>query len=487
MTPFLSYILKSALCLSVFFLAYEVFLKKETFFQLNRIFLVFGLGLSFLIPAFPVASPFRTSAVPAAGDMPMLSAPPAGGFEPADLLVVLYAAGVLLFLVRFGLQLLKLRRVVRKHGIRRLRGVKIVAVDRLFSPFSFFDLIFLDPGPSLDADLRRILAHEQVHIRQHHTLDILLMEVALSLQWFNPFVWPYKKALQETHEYLADAGVIAQGFSSVRYQLHMFEQHVGAPLFEFGHNFKKSQIKRRIMMLSKIKSPASARLKLLLALPLALGLALAFAQPRLVAGTAAQDVLIASDHSKEKDLEIKEELTKLEAVEKALREKSAATQDEKTKKELEMKLKEIQVKRQKLAGPLPGVEYPPPPPPTPEEFKAMAKELQAKEEAVKIEFEKTTDEGKRTELKATLEKIRKKEESLKAMFDKAKIAGSSKLSVDQFKKAMAELDAKEKDVRAKRAQTTNPEEEAKLEQILKKIAEKRDYLKKNAEMDKASR
>ena len=484
MTSVLVYLLKAALFLAVFYLVYEIFLKKETFFHLNRFFLVAGLWLSFLIPAFPIASPFRTETVSAGGDLSLLSVPPSGGFEPADFLVVLYAAGVLVFLARFGFQLLKLRRVVQAHGIRRLRGVKIVAVDRLFSPFSFFDLIFLDPGPSLDADIRRILAHEQVHIRQLHSLDILLMEVVLSLQWFNPFVWPYKKALQATHEYLADAGVIAQGYSPVRYQLHMFEQHVGAPLFEFGHNFKTSQIKRRIMMLSKTKSPAAARLKVLLALPLALGLILAFAQPRLVAGpAAAQDTQVASDHSKEKGIAIKDDLAKLEAVEKDLREKLDATQDEKEKKELAMKLKDLELKRNQLAGKKIelGVEY------SPEQIQAMLKEIEAKEKAVAEEYEKTTDAAKKAELKATLEKIREKDDGLHKMLNKQFAVAPRKLSPDELKKAMIELEAKENDVRAKLAETANPEEKAKLEQLLKKIAEKREFLKKNAEMDKASR
>jgi len=484
MTPALSYVLKTALCLTLFYLAYEIFLKKETFFQLNRFFLVAGLWLSFIIPAFPVASPFRTFTVTGAGDISLLSAPPSGGFMPADLLIVLYAAGVLAFLARFGFQLLKLRRVVQAHGIRRLRGVKIVAVDRLFSPFSFFDLIFLDPGPSPDADIRRILAHEQVHIRQLHSLDILLMEIVLSLQWFNPFVWPYKKALQATHEYLADAGVIAQGFSPVRYQLHMFEQHVGAPLFEFGHNFKKSQIKRRIMMLSKTKSPAAARLKLLLALPLALGLILAFAQPRLVAGPAAvQETVVKDDEARMQADHVKTELERLAAMEKEVRDKLATTQDESAKKELEMMLKKIAAKKHELTGPVPGVQVMD----SPEQLKAMAVELQAKEEALKMEFEKTTDESKKVEIKAALSKTREKEEQLKIMFERGKTSGAYLPSKEECRKMMAELDAKEADVRAKLAETTNPEEKAKLEQLLEKIAAKRESLKKSAEMDKASR
>jgi hypothetical protein len=252
MTPFLSYILQASIALAVLYGIYEILLKRETFFQINRIYLVSSLLLAFLIPAFPVVSPFRTAAGgPAFVLAEELS--PAGaaslGFGLVDLLPYLYWAGVMVFLFRFGFQLARLARVIRRNGIRRIGGVKVVTVDREFPPFSFLGIIFLGQGLDRNGNLRRILAHEGVHIHQLHTFDVLLMEIVLSLQWFNPFVWPYKKALQATHEYLADAGVIAQGFSSVRYQLLMFEQHIGASLFELGNNFKRSQITRRIMML----------------------------------------------------------------------------------------------------------------------------------------------------------------------------------------------------------------------------------------------
>jgi hypothetical protein len=346
--------------------------------------------------------------------------------------------------------------------------VKIVAVERLFSPFSFFDIIFLNPGPSLDANLRRILAHEQVHIRQQHTLDVLLMEVVLSFQWFNPFVWPYKKALQETHEYLADSGVIAQGFSSVRYQLHMFEQNVGASLFEFGNNFKKSQIKRRIIMLSQMKSPGVARLKLLLALPLLAGLVLAFAQPRLVAGSpAALDQVQAADPSHEKNIKVKEELKKLEAMEADIRKQMETTSDEGAKKELKMKLEKIAYMRKDLSmNNGASSEF------SPAERKAMASELKEKEAAIKAAYEKSTDENEKAKLKEQLAKLRQKEESLKAMPGKSPAVAPSGFSTDEMKKMLADLKAKQSDLKAKIGETTDPAEKADLEKMLKKIQAK---------------
>jgi len=432
MKPLLIYILQSGLCLAVFYLVYELFLKRETYFQLNRIFLVSGLLLSFFIPAFPITSPFKTPAAPIKFDYASIPSASVRGFGSADFLYVLYGIGVLVFLLRFGLQLAKLRRVVRTHGIHRLCGAKIVAVDRLFSPFSFLDIIFINQEPSIDANLRRILAHEQVHIRQQHTLDVLLMEIVLSLQWFNPFVWPYKKALQETHEYLADSGVIARGFSSVKYQALMFEQHVGASLFEFGNNFKKSQIKRRIMMLSRIKSPKAAKLKLLLALPLAIVLVLIFAEPRVADRTSAfGEKSGPADPTQAKVTEVKEEFDKLIAEEQDLRRTLETAQDKTTKKELAKKIETVIQERQQLAAAHNANFIP-----SPHELEVIFKELKEKEGVLLAELEKTTDESKKTALMKTLENIKQYRALLK---DAARYYESPQPATKEMKKQMVEL------------------------------------------------
>ena len=258
------------------------------------------------------------------------------------------------------------------------------------------------------------------------------MEIVLSLQWFNPFVWPYKKALQETHEYLADSGVIAQGFSSVKYQLLMFEQHVGASLFEFGNNFKKSQIKRRIMMLSKIKSPKAAKLKLLLALPLAIALVLIFAEPRVAARTSAfLEKSAPADPTQAKITEVKEEFDKLIAVEQSLRGKLETARDETTKKELAKKIKTVIQKRQQLAASHNANFIP-----SPHELEVLFKELKEKGVVLRAELEKTTDKSKKNELMKTLENVEQYRALLK---DAARYYESPRPATEEMKKQMVEL------------------------------------------------
>lgn len=461
MSDFLRHVLESGVCLTVFYAIYWVFLKKETYFRLNRFYLVSSLFFSFIIPALNIPSPFLIA--PAAPQnfhagggiaIPVRS----GGTE--KILLAVYAAGVLLFLARFILHLTNLYAVVRRNGIRHENNVSLVSVDKDFSPFSFLNFVFINDRCLTAGSLQRILAHERVHIHQYHSLDILLMELVIILQWFNPFVWPYKKSLQETHEYLADDGVIAQGFSVAMYQLLVFEQHVGAKLFEFANNFKQSQIKRRLTMMSKIKSRNTAKLKLLLILPLASFLVLAFANPRAVskvdnaAVSAPQENAPQSQEDqlrKQKIAQAHEELKMLKDKELKLREKLAAVEDPEKKKELKMNLSQVLEKQQRLEQFLvtAGV----PQEPGGMGLKAEFKMLQEKEISIRAELEKADDPAKQADLKATLAKLKKEYLILKA---------------------------KEGDIRAALEKTADPQKKAELEDTLKKVLQKQAMLKEKA-------
>jgi len=434
MTSFLLYIFHAGVALTVFFAIYELFLKKETYFQLNRIYLVSGLLLAFLIPALPVTSPFAAPAALPALDVSATPSAAARAFGPAGLLSILYWAGAFIFLLRFGLQLLRLRRIVRRNGIRLVRGVKVVEVDHDFPPFSFLDIVFVGEGFSHDPSFRRILAHEEVHIRQQHTFDVLLMEIVLSLQWFNPLVWPYKKALQATHEYLADSGVIAQGFSPVKYQLLVFEQHLGASLFEPGNNFKRSQIKRRIMMLSKAKSPNAAKLKLLLALPLALALVLAFAEPKTAASPAGPVVgqeksgKTADDQAIAQKQHVQEELKRLVTMEKELRAKLESAPNDEARAEIKNKLKTVIEKRKEMEAAVANPGIGKPFPASIEELEDELAKLQAKEKDVREKLKVTTEPQRQAKLEETLKKITQIQETYKNALEKAKANKAAKSS-----------------------------------------------------------
>jgi len=483
MNPFLLYMLKVASCLSLFYAFFRLGLRKETYFHLNRLYLVSSLLLAFILPAFPVASPFLTAPA-AAGEMPKTMSIPiaARSFGPADALLLIYAAGAMFFLLRFGAHLVRLAGVVRRSGIRRAGAFRIVAVDKDFAPFSFLGLVFINAQRIADGDLRRILAHERVHVRQGHTFDVLLMELVVILQWFNPFVWPYKKALRETHEYLADAGVIAQGFGPVGYRRLVFEQHVGAALFEFGNNFKQSQIKRRITMMSKNQSSGASRLKLLLAVPLVLALVLVFAYPRAAAPAAPSLTLTRGGQTsappdkvelKAKAEKLIQELMKLEDLDKQIGLKMEQAADDATKKELVLKRDDVRKKIEHTRQALIETGYAPPPADKADmmNLKAEYKMLDEKAADVRTEMEKTEDPAKKTELKAMLEKIAAKQEDLKQMAAHEGIL-VKKVTIDDLKKMSVELEAKGADVKAQLEKTDDPSKKAELKELLQKIQQK---------------
>ncbi|MCK7461604.1 MAG: hypothetical protein MZU84_05860 [Sphingobacterium sp.] len=191
------------------------------------------------MPAAALSLPAAAARTPAA---------PAGP-APLDFLLAVYAAGAAfalgLFLVRVG----RIAWMAVRCGCERHRGLRIVLCGHSGEPFSFFRFVFVDRSQARGADIDRVLAHELAHVRQLHSLDVVLAEVLSVVQWFNPFVWPYKRSLRETHEYLADRAVIAQGCPLARYQLLIVEQSVGGRLLELASSFRTSQIKRRIVML----------------------------------------------------------------------------------------------------------------------------------------------------------------------------------------------------------------------------------------------
>ncbi len=522
MTSFTLYLLESAACLALFYVGFRLFLRKETYFKLNRVYLVSSLLISLILPTFRVTSPIFFARATAPLSFLPSSAAPVKTWGLGETLLLLYVLGAGVFLARFVFHMIKLYFVVKKYKTTRLNGVRIVSVDKDFSPFSFLNYIFINDRKTSEHNMRRIIAHENIHIKQYHTFDILLIELITVLQWFNPFVWPYKKSLQETHEFLADYGVIAQGFSTAKYQLLMFEQHVGVKLFEFANNFKQSQIKRRITMMSKIKSRSTAKLKLLLIVPMAMLLLLAFAEPKpagtqvaeapgadmfgiKVTGKTALSADPNSDQSKEEEMkkkmeQIKVELEKLKEEEIILRKKMEATEDPKKRAELKAHLKDVLTKEKVLAEALENGELPPPPkaptPPSPplppEEMKKLEQEykiLSEKEEVLKTKLDKVTDPKVISELKATLVEVLKKQEKIKVYL--ADLNGSNGNGIDlklqELKKEYVMLGKKAEDLKKQIKNTDDPDVKAKCKQILTEILKKQEQIKEKAEVLKAGK
>ncbi len=155
----------------------------------------------------------------------------------------------------------------------RWNDFRLVILPDKSHSFSFFNFIFLSLPAGEKPGQSPVLFHEMAHARQWHSLDILLIQIIKIFQWFNPFVYLTEKALQETHEYLADAAVLEQDGEPGRYRLLLLTQVFGLQpgIFNF---FNHSLIKNRLTMMTKEKSPLRNRFKYLAALPLVLLLGL---------------------------------------------------------------------------------------------------------------------------------------------------------------------------------------------------------------------
>ena len=284
MNDLITYLLQSAAILSVLYSVYWLFLRKDTFFHVNRFYLLSSLLLALVVPFLDIrilAGGSVSSVIImldpvliTSGKIEKIASTHLSLFEAAG---VVYFTGVIIFTLRFMIQLIQLAIIVRRNKITRQEGANIVFVDRGYSPFSFFNLIFIREEYFIDGKLTPILAHEKIHIHQYHTLDLLLIEIAIILQWFNPFAWFMGRSIKHIHEYLADEGVLKKGFLTSDYQTLILNEAMGLQVNNLTNNFNVSLIKNRITMMTKARSASWTLIKVVVALPAFLAVLFFFA------------------------------------------------------------------------------------------------------------------------------------------------------------------------------------------------------------------
>ena len=200
-------------------------------------------------------------------------------------LLLVYVAGAVFFVLRGGYSLLRLLALLRSAKredaaghVSGCKGVCLLVHDRPIAPFSWMRCVVIS-RKDLEEDGRAILTHELAHIRRGHSWDLLLADLCIFLQWFNPAAWLLKQELQSVHEYEADEAVLASGVNAKEYQLLLIKKAVGTRLYSLANSFNHSKLKKRITMMTKRKSSPWARAKYLYVLPLAAIAVVAFARP----------------------------------------------------------------------------------------------------------------------------------------------------------------------------------------------------------------
>ena len=289
---FFVYILKASVCLVGFYLFYRLLLSQETFHRFNRIALLGVLVLSGLVPfaegTMQWFSDFNQPLLEFEEMMLMTDIESEVVVEEAvetpfpwrALLLVFYLAGVVFFLLRHLWSLGRMVRLVNRCRKEQLdNGITLFVHDNnKVAPFSWMKIIVI-AEEDLKENKDAILKHECAHIKYGHSWDLLLAELCVILQWFNPAAWLMKQELQNIHEYEADEWVIQNGIDAKRYQLLIIKKAVGARLYSIANSFNHSSLKKRITMMIKKKSNPWARMKYLYVLPLAAIAVAAFARP----------------------------------------------------------------------------------------------------------------------------------------------------------------------------------------------------------------
>jgi TonB family protein len=281
----LDYLLTASLYLLLFYGCYALLLRRNTFFGLNRAYLLASVLLSLTLPLIELPGGAANSLPVGTITLPSFSV---GNSQPAQAdglsiiqwIWLLYGFGVVLMLIRLGMQLRAVFQLIRRGDTERMDAFTLIQLpDNTTPSFSFGRYLVLNQTDSL-TEPDALIRHEAAHIRQMHTADVIFLEVIQAFFWFNPVLWLYKRALQEVHEFLADRAAVHQTtdteetISSANTQPTYARQLVAyaldVPLTALTTPFvSKSTLKQRIVMLQKPPTPRRALLGYALALPLA--------------------------------------------------------------------------------------------------------------------------------------------------------------------------------------------------------------------------
>ena len=289
MTLFLTYELKVAVLIAVFYVFWRLLVANETWHRLNRIVLLATAVASFVLPlcvitihqTVEVTTEAVTTALPME-DIPISVESPsvtvASAIEqPFNWqlpLTILYIIGVVVVLSRVAISFWRLQRMKAESEIHPLAdGRQIAICDKAKTPFSWWKTVFLN-HQDFEEGTSALLTHELGHLQMHHSADVLLVELLTALQWFNPTMWMLRADLRTIHEYEADQQVLSHGFNDIQYLQLLIRKAAGQSGYSLANGISNSALKKRVTMIMKPKSNRNSMLKLLALVPI-VGISLA--------------------------------------------------------------------------------------------------------------------------------------------------------------------------------------------------------------------
>lgn len=302
----LIYFSKVAISSAFFYILYIACLKKDKFLGLRRFYFLFIILFSFIFPFFTIetniaeAGPIPSYWLPQAEINPAAQQTSDNSYNIPIIGLVIFSTIALLFLVRLIIRLNSIYRLKKTNNQKTINDVNIIILNQQLhaTPFSFLRWIFI-PEQMQDTDIHEVILHEQEHIRQLHSIDVLIYELFCILLWWNPFAWLLRHEMKINLEYLADQGVLDRGVDTQAYQyslLHASNRNTGISIV---NNFNVSQLKKRIIMMNKKHTPSLFSAKYLLVIPIAIVLLLGNAVQ------ASPELIKASTNSIENSLQQK--------------------------------------------------------------------------------------------------------------------------------------------------------------------------------------
>lgn len=277
MTAFLVYIGKVAVLLAVFYLFYRLLMERETFHRLNRAVLLLSILASFVLPLCVITT-HQVVSIPmpeVSGQQAETAAMPATSpsYWPAVMLII-YVIGLSAKLLYTIYSTIRLHRFISRLELHpQADGIVIAVSHQDIAPFSWWNTIVLSRR-DYETNDPALIAHEQAHIQGYHSVDILLMEILLAVQWFNPAVWLMSRDLRTIHEYEADAAVLARGIDAHHYLSLLMERANTVNHYALTNGISQKILKSRFLMMARHRSKPSHIFRLLYALPV-IGCALA--------------------------------------------------------------------------------------------------------------------------------------------------------------------------------------------------------------------
>ena len=253
------YIIKSTSLMLMFYCAYYFLLRKETFFNSNRWFLLSGLIVSVILPLLTYTKVIWIDAAPDFNTNFQTAFVNDSNNESTDFnwtyfILGLYAFGLVIFAIKLAIDFYSLNAIIKGKKIKQQADFKFIDINENIAPFSYFDYIVYNSSLYTPSELESILEHEKVHSDQNHTLDVLISRIFSIIFWFNPIVWFYKKAITQNLEFIADSEAAKKLLDKKAYQYTLLKITTHENCVAITNHFYQSLIKKRIVMLNKNQS-----------------------------------------------------------------------------------------------------------------------------------------------------------------------------------------------------------------------------------------